>query len=158
MSHLKMNQINCPRLVRDTVYILIMEGKVGNMSNNLGFREHVTILKRKLFALFSSSCLSSVTHEALTLPGKHVIRDVSTIHHPIAFKRHQARVSALGVGKHKTPSPHLIILWVICMTVCLQTWFSLLSSMPTTNRAPPHFFSCEQKGLRTGGECEQRSQ
>lgn len=112
-----MHQMKCPKLIRGSVYILIMEGKVGNMSKNLGFREHVTILKRKLFALFSSSCLGSVVHEALTLPGKHAIQDVSTIHHPVAFKRHQARVSALGVGKHKTPSPHLIILWVMCMTV-----------------------------------------
>lgn len=98
-----MNQMKCPKLIRGTVYILIMEGKAGNMSNNLCFREHVKILKRKLFALFSSSCLASVTHEALTLPGKHVIRDVSTIHHPMAFKRPQARVGALEVGKHKPP-------------------------------------------------------
>lgn len=27
----------------------------------------------------------------------------------------------------------------------LQTWFSLLSSMPTTNSAPPHLFSLEKK-------------
>ena len=70
--HLKMNQMKCPGLKRGTVYILIMEGKAGNTSNNFGFREHVTILKRKLFALFPSSCLASVTHEALTLPGKHI--------------------------------------------------------------------------------------
>lgn len=65
-----MNQMKCPRLIRGTVYILIMEGEAGNMSSNLGFGEHSAILKRKLFALFSSSCLASVTHEALTLPGK----------------------------------------------------------------------------------------
>lgn len=88
-----MKQMKCPKLIRDTVFIAIMEGKVGNMSNNLWFREHVTILKRKLSALFSSSCLASVTHEALTLLGKHILQDVSTIHHPMAFKRPQASVS-----------------------------------------------------------------
>lgn len=48
---LKMNQMKCPRLMRGTVHILIIGGKVRNMNNNLGFREHVTILKRKLFDL-----------------------------------------------------------------------------------------------------------
>lgn len=134
--------MKCSRPIRDTVYTLIMEEKVGNISNNLSFREHVTILKIKLFVLFSSSCLSSMTHEMLTPPRKLVIDSDQ----PLAFKGHQARVSVLRAQKHKTPSLHLIILWVLCMTVfCLQTWFSIISPMPTTNSAPADFFNLEKK-------------
>lgn len=113
-----------------------------NTSNNLGFREHVTILKRKLFALFASSCLVSMTHEALNLLGKDKIQAISTIHQPMTFMRHQAKVSPVGVGKHKTSFPHLIIpLGWLCDCLCLQKWFSFLSSMSTTGSAPPNPFS-----------------
>lgn len=64
--------MKCSRPIRDTVYTLMMEEKVENISNNLDFREHVTILKIIVFALFTSFCLSSVTHEMPS--GKQVIQ------------------------------------------------------------------------------------
>lgn len=68
-----MDQMKCSRPIRDTVYTMIMEENVGNISSDLGFREHVTIVKIKLFAVFSSSCLSSMIHYMLTPPGKQMI-------------------------------------------------------------------------------------
>lgn len=140
-----MNQIKCPRLIRGTVYILIMERRLESMSNNLGFRKHVTILNRKLFALFSSSCLASVTHEALTLPGKHEIQDVSKTHHPMPFKRLQAKVSALGARKHKTPSLHLTMLWVMCVTVFVSKHGFLSFHRCLPQKCNPHLSSLEKK-------------
>lgn len=140
-----MNQIKCPRLIRGTVYILIMERRLESMSNNLGFRKHVTILNRKLFALFSSSCLASVTHEALTLPGKHEIQDVSKTHHPMPFKRLQAKVSVLGARKHKTPSLHLTMLWVMCVTVFVSKHGFLSFHRCLPQKCNPHLSSLEKK-------------
>lgn len=140
--------MKCPKLIRGTVYILITEGKAGNMSNNLCFREHVTILRRKLFALFSSSCLASVTHEALTLSGKHIVGDVSTIHHTMAFKRPQVRVGALGVGKHKPSSPHPIILLVMCMTESKHGFLFFHRCLPQT--AHPHTSSALKRMFTNG--------
>ena len=84
-----------------------------------------------------------MTHEALTLPGEHIIQATSPIDQPMTFIRHQARVSPLGVGKHKTP--HLIIpLSCLCDCHCIQRWFSLLSLMSATSSALPNLFSLEK--------------
>lgn len=68
-----MNRMKCARPIRGTLYTVIVEEKVGNISSNLGIKKHAMILKIKLFPLFSSSCLSSMTHEMLPLPEKQLI-------------------------------------------------------------------------------------